>query len=211
MWSVTSLMVYETCPRQFHRTYVLKLPQPVTPAMRAGSSVHALIAAQFGQLPLLAPPVDPEMQRLVEAFTRSRFNQAPIAFERPFKVQVAGGHVAGRIDLVIPAPDGKIELVDFKSGRPRSREDMNASLQLPLYSLATSVEYGLGPERIRYTYFFLRDGAELTFDASSEAFSSVSSRVERILAGIQSGRFESRPGCSCFACRGTRSKTARLR
>jgi hypothetical protein len=44
----------------------------------------------------------------------------------------------GRIDVVLPSGEAGLEIVDFKSGRLRSRQHLQGNLQLPLYALAAS-------------------------------------------------------------------------
>lgn len=195
-------MVYEACPHQYYATFVEGKPPPVTPQMRRGASVHAQIARLLRQPSLLTPESEPEVQPLLETFLRSRFNVPPVAVERPFVYAFEGGDVHGRIDVILPRGESGLELVDFKSGSTRDREEMEGSLQLPLYALATARAHGLAPEDMAYTYFFLSDGGEVTFHPDAATFDGVADRVEGILENIHLGLFAPRSGCRCHACRG---------
>lgn len=200
--SVSGLMAYEACPHQYYSTYVLGKPPLITPGMRRGASVHALIARHFRQPALITGDMDPEIAPLFDAFTRSRFNVPPVEVELSFVLPFEGGDVTGRIDLVLPGREGGLELVDFKSGTARSREEMGGRLQLPLYALAAGRRHETPWDRLDYTYFFLGDGSEVHFAGDSSALSAVHERVEAILAAINAGLFEARPGCDCYACLG---------
>jgi len=51
-------------------------------------------------------------------------------------VQIAGTKLTGRIDRVDRAPDGSVVIVDYKTGKARSQEDADESLQLSIYAMA---------------------------------------------------------------------------
>lgn len=208
-YSVTELMAYEACPYQYYATYVEGRPQPVTPGMRRGASIHAYIARLLRQPSFFALDAPPEMKPLLETFLRSRFNVPPVAVERPFVYPFEGGDVHGRIDLVIPDDGGGLELVDFKSGSAWSPDALSESLQLPLYALAASRDFDVPADDLAYTYFFLRDGHEARFQPDSDTLGRVADRVEGILEAIHLGLFMARPGCSCYACRGEFGRSRR--
>jgi DNA helicase II / ATP-dependent DNA helicase PcrA len=200
VYSVTSLMVYETCPHQYYTTYVRKISPPVTAGMRRGASVHKLIKDLFKGPELLPPDVDPEVAGLLESFKRSRFNVSPVASEKPFRLPLDLGDVRGRIDLILPRRDGGLELVDFKSGSMRSREGLDRGLQLPVYALAAARLFDRRPEDLSYTYYFLGDGGEASFTTSAEGFAELTTRVGGVMEAIQSRQFDPTPGCECHAC-----------
>lgn len=200
-YSVSGLMVYEVCPRQYYHTFVRGWAPPITAAMQRGTTIHALIKDHFGQPRLLVPDAAPEVQSMFETFRSSRFNIQPLATEQSFVLPFESGDVRGRIDLVLPGDNTAVEVIDFKSGTTRSRQDMESSLQLPLYALAATTMFDARPEDLLYTYYFLRQGEEISFRASTATFATLRPRVESLVAGIQAERFESPRGCGCFACR----------
>ncbi|HEX8918843.1 MAG TPA: hypothetical protein VF898_10080, partial [Chloroflexota bacterium] len=60
-----------------------------------------------------------------------------------------------------------------------------------------------------YTYYFLREGKEVSFSATEAGFGDLTSRVDRVLQAIQEGRFDPPRGCNCHACRWERRFRAR--
>ena len=198
-YSVSSLLTYEACPWQYYYQYVLGLPPPRTPAMARGVSVHSLISRHYRSKPLPGT-LDPEVERLFRAFQESRFNVPPIASEKTFLLPLERGDVRGRMDIVLPAESGGVELVDIKSGTGRAREDVGRHLQLPLYATAASQIFGVDPEAVSYTYLFLGNGEEHTFAFNEESDQAVRMRVNGLVANIQAGRFDADPSCGCFAC-----------
>jgi hypothetical protein len=192
-------MVYETCPFQYFQTFVLRVPPPVTAAMRRGVTVHSLISKHLSRI-ALPEELEPDLHRLFETFKASRFNVAPVATEQSFTLAVDGAEVRGRIDLILPHKTGGFELVDFKSGSARAREELAGSLQLPLYSLAASRLYERKPEELSHTYFFLRNNSEVSFRSTSDSFEALTGRINSIVRAIAAERFEPAPGCRCHAC-----------
>jgi RecB family exonuclease len=195
-------MAYESCPYQFYATYVLGKPPPITPGMRRGASIHAVIARHLKRPALIPGDLDPELAPLFETFARSRFNLPPVAVEQAFVLPFSEGDVTGRIDVVLPGTEGGLELVDFKSGGGRRRAEMEGHLQLPLYALAAGRRHEVPPEQLSYTYFFLGDATEVHFAFDAAAVERVEERVEGIFDAISQGRFDAAPGCDCYACRG---------
>ena len=55
--------------------------------------------------------------------------------EHRFKLEIAGAEVTGRIDRVDEDEDGLL-IVDYKTGKPKSQELADESLQLSVYALA---------------------------------------------------------------------------
>lgn len=198
--SVTSLIVYETCPLQYHTTFIRKIPPPITRGMRTGTSIHALIARYFKHPERVSASVDPEIRAMLEIFTRSRFSAAPAAVEQPFVLPFDHADVRGRIDVVLSRPGGGLEVVDFKSGGPRSRDELDRGLQLPLYALAIARRFDMRPDELAYTYYFLREGQEVTFTPSEQRFQQLATRVTGILQAIAEERFDPPPDCDCYAC-----------
>jgi len=201
VYSVSSLMVYELCPLQYYTTFVRGIPPPRSKAMETGTNVHKLIADFLRQRTLLPPHVEPSVQEMLETFKRSRFNLAPVAIEKPFVLPFERADVRGRIDLILPRPEKGLEVVDFKSGTARSREELERSLQLPLYSLASARLFDHRLEDMAYTYYFLRDGVEVPFSPGPGDFQQLTLRVEDIMQAIQAGQFDPPLGCKCHACR----------
>lgn len=206
-YSVTSLVLYEACPLQYYYGFVLGFPPPRTLGMIRGSNIHKLISNHYRQRDLLPGTLEPDLQQLFDDFKNSRFNVGPVASEKPFTLALGNGDVRGRIDLVLPREDGKLEVVDFKSGQPRDRGSLTRHLQLPLYTLAVSSLYARVADDLAYTYYFLRDRTEVSFSPSVETMTQVTGRVNEVIANIQAGRFDPTPGCECYACRRERRRS----
>ncbi len=93
--------------------------------------------------------------RQLREFTE-RHNAIPIAAENVrlevhFELEMKDVVLEGRIDQlnpVNPHEPALVQLVDYKTGRPRSQKDADKSLQLSVYALAARRQLGLEPQSL---------------------------------------------------------------
>ena len=60
----------------------------------------------------------------------------PVWFERSFTFRLGPHTLRGRVDRVDRLPDGGYELIDYKTGRPKTEAQLRDDVQLSLYALA---------------------------------------------------------------------------
>lgn len=209
--SVTSVVTYARCPKQFYWSVVRPLPRRAYGAARVGTEVHRWIEERAGrQLALIEPDLDRvvSIEPGVVARLKSSFLQSvwagldPVRVEAPFSL-VRGHHlIRGRVDAVYER-DGRLELVDFKTGRGASPGDPSAFVQLDIYGLAAVDAWRADPERIRTTYCYLRtDGPPLieSVDWAAATLDKVRSNLGASLDAMAAARFEPTPGAWCERC-----------
>ncbi|MFN2607896.1 MAG: 3'-5' exonuclease, partial [Acidimicrobiales bacterium] len=192
--SVTGLVTYARCPKQFYWSVVRPLPRRSSAAARLGSEVHRWIQQRAGgrQLSLMEPEGEPDLDpdavpadaglasRLKASFLASPWaNLEPTRVEAPFVLALGTHVVRGRVDAVYRR-QGRLELVDFKTGRPTSAADPSAGVQLDLYGLAAVEAWDADPAELRTTYCWLRgDGPPAV-----ESTDWVAATVERVRASL---------------------------
>ena len=214
--SVTALVTYARCPKQFYWTVVRPLPRRSSAAARLGTEIHRWIEQRAGrQLTLIEPDADDELDpdhlpRGIDVATalRASFLASPwasldpVRVEAPFALAVARHLVRGRIDAVYER-DGRLELVDFKTGRPAAEGDKGAGTQLDLYGLAAVDAWGTEPERLRTTYCYLRTDGPPQIVASewdASTLGGVRSRLTSTLDALAEARYGPTPGPWCQGC-----------
>jgi ATP-dependent DNA helicase UvrD/PcrA len=210
--SVTGVIDYVKCPKLFYWSQIRPLPRRPSQAARLGSEVHRWIELRSrGQATLIdvedlpdlsteerlgEPPRDAALK---EAFRRSRFaDRVPLYTERPFLLYLDGMVVGGRIDAIFEGPDGRWEVVDYKTGRVPPEDDPITALQLDLYALACVEVFGKDPGALRLTYFYLGEEKEVSREAGDPG--ATRERVLRWLGGIAAGNYEPTPGDQCRWC-----------
>ena len=221
--SVTGLVSYARCPLQFYWSDVRPLPRLSSPAARLGVDVHRWIEERSGrQLALLEPEpaagdeIDAGdagdagdgggagvMAALQQSFLGSVYAGLDAGkVEAPFVLVVDGRVVRGRIDAVYER-DGRVELVDFKTGRKPAPGDPGAWAQLDLYAVAAVDTWGVDAEALRTSYCYLRaDGpAEVeSRDWSVADVDEVRARLGSTLAAIAASRYPANAGAWCDRC-----------
>jgi DNA helicase II / ATP-dependent DNA helicase PcrA len=148
--SVTQVLDYARCPRDFYWSVVRPLPSPPRPAARLGSVVHRLLERRARNLPDLLDLDDlggdqpggvvaPDLiERAVANFSASRYAGLPAPeAEVGVALRVGSWVIRGRIDAIFrpQGADGGVELVDWKTGG-RVQATPGGIDQLGLYALA---------------------------------------------------------------------------
>jgi DNA helicase-2/ATP-dependent DNA helicase PcrA len=214
--SVTSLVSYARCPKQFYWSVVRPLPRQSSAAARLGTEVHRWIEQRSGrQLALLEPESDADLDpdalpsgvdlrtALQQSFLDSPYAELdPVRVEAPFVVVVGGRMVRGRIDAVYER-DGRTELVDFKTGSRPAPGDASARTQLDLYGMAAVDTWGVDPDALRTSYCYLRADGAAEIDAvdwDTALLGDVRDRLGRALDGLTLGRYPATAGPWCRRC-----------
>ncbi|MCA1682987.1 MAG: PD-(D/E)XK nuclease family protein [Actinobacteria bacterium] len=214
--SVTGLVTYARCPKQFYWTVVRPLPRRSSAAARLGTEVHRWISQRGGrQLSLIEPDDEPDLDpdtlpadaglasRLKASFLASPWADLdPTRVEAPFVLALGRHVVRGRVDAVYQR-DGRLELVDFKTGRPASGADPSAGVQLDLYGLAAVDTWGADPAGLRTTYCWLRgDGppAVESTDWAAATLARVRAELTATLDHLASARYGPTTGPWCRSC-----------
>ncbi len=211
--SVTGLVTYATCPRQYYWSEVDRLPRQPSSAASRGVDVHRRIELHnLGKVPFtegdfdtydLPEDSDPAAGNAFAIFETSRFaTTRPLLVESPFQLSLGDDvWIRGRIDAVYPTDSGW-EIVDFKSGRPSDRQEMKVQLQayaLAAHNVAFPV---LRPDAVEVTFAYL-GGGELvlhTDRADSDYLAAADQRIRAITASIREKNFQPTPGPACRSC-----------
>lgn len=208
--SVTGLVTYARCPKQFYWSEVDRLPRRPSAAARRGVEVHRRIELHnLGAVPLddledarydatdtvSGTGVDP-----FDAFLGSPYAQrTPLHTETAFELHRPDGTIRGRVDAVYD--DDGWEIVDFKSGRPS--DDPAMDLQLQAYALAATE--GALPGRpapeLSVTFVFLGDGFKSRTESVDPSWvERAEASVDGTLRSIGAGEFTPKPSEHCRRC-----------
>ena len=182
--SASDLVRLHDDPEAFALDLARPMPRRPSRAARRGTALHEWIEGQYAVQTLFDLDeldgaddfiVDLELERLREAFLRSPYAQrAPLAVEAPFAIMLGGRLIRGRIDAVFGDPQGRIEIVDWKSGGPGGLRD----LQLGIYRVAWAEATGTPLERIDASFVLVGSG-----DVVRPTRLPTRADLERILSG----------------------------
>ncbi|MFD5276748.1 ATP-dependent helicase [Pseudarthrobacter sp. NPDC058362] len=149
----------------------LRRPVPREPGMsaRKGTAFHAWVEEYYGTSGMLdleeAPGSDDhidaayDLDAMVATFKSSPWaDRSPAFVEVPVETRVGDVVVRGRIDAVFQDPDGRWDLVDWKTGRrPSAAQLKTRAVQLAVYRLAWARLKGVRLEDVRAAFFYVAD------------------------------------------------------
>lgn len=167
--TVSSLVTLAADPKALARQIRRPVPREPTPLARRGTSFHSWLESRWGQqrlideldLPGASDDVEETDTRLDEL--RARFEESewaerePLDVEVPFEMMIADRLVRGRMDAVFQTPDGRYEVVDWKTGRrPTGKTEAAASVQLAAYRLAWARLAAVPLTRVSAAFHYVR-------------------------------------------------------
>lgn len=221
--SASDIETYRSCPLRYKFARVLRIPTQTTRHQRFGIAMHQVLeryhAQGAGTLQQLLALLEECWRRagfglhdddrdLHEKATRalSRYHERlaeqrsqPVWFERAFSFSLGRHHVRGRVDRVDRLPDGGHELIDYKTGRPRSEQQLAQDIQLSLYAIAAQESWQL--EASSQAYYYLLDDVKVPLPGGGAGSEWVRETAVQIAEAILQERFEPTPSpAACGMC-----------
>ncbi len=225
--SASDIETYRSCPLRYKFARVLRIPTEQTLHQRFGIAVHTVLErfhCDGGEtLTQLLDLLDTgwrkagfgdsqrenELRELATtALTRyhARLHDQtsePVWFERSFSFRLGPHHLRGRVDRVdrIVGEDGReeYELIDYKTSRAKTAEQLSDDVQLSLYALAAREDWGL--ESSSQAYYYVLDDAKVPVPRSERDAASVTDIVMGVGEGILAQEFEPTPShAACSIC-----------
>jgi len=226
--SPSALSGYRTCPQKYLFGYLWSLREGPKAAMTFGAVMHTTIKRFVDQLRKgVKLPFD-EVQRIFEtewnskgfedeyqeeeykkdgleqlrAFHTGMMAELPQALEqeKTFELPLDNNVIVkGRIDQINALGNKRdVEIVDYKTGRPKKDADAKKDLQLSLYALAVKEILELEPVRLVFHYLENNERQETTRDAKQ--LDEAQRVVQEAAADIRAGEFPAKRGFVCRNC-----------
>src|SRR5947199_2100690 len=203
MLSASDIETYRTCPLKYKFARVFRIPAEPTLNQRFGIFVHQVLerwhagAGDMGMLMDIAwrrggfGVSDEERQLRVKAeraleryLERCRAEEGePTWFERPFAFRLGPHLLRGRVDRVDRLPEGGYELIDYKTGRPKSAAALREDVQLSLYAVGARQAWGV--EAAQQAYLYVLDDEKVRVPAEELAPEWIEDTVVDVGEGIQ--------------------------
>jgi len=106
--------------------------------------------------------------------------------------------VTGRVDRLDDLGDGRVRIVDYKTGAPKDQEKARRSVQLSIYALAAKQAWGYDAEKL--VLYNLEDQSEAETARDSAELQAARDKVKQVAAAIAAGDFHAKPGQNCVYC-----------
>ena len=219
--SATDIDLYRTCPLKYKFARVFGIPQEQTINQRFGIVIHQVLERFHGQgggaegepgslnrlMTLFAAAwrrsgfgeSDDELQyreRGIEALRRYHAREtssgsSPRWVERKFDFRIGPHHLRGRVDRVDELPQGGYELIDYKTGDPKPKRELETDVQLAIYRLAAREAWRL--DGAAGSYWYVLADEKVAVGASPDDLERVEGTVLEVGEGILGQDFEPRP------------------
>ena len=139
-------------------------------------------------------------QALVRYHDRFRDEEGePVWFERSFQFKLGPHVLRGRVDRVDRLPEGGYELIDYKTGRPKSAAQLREDVQLSLYAVGAREAWQL--DASQQAYYYVLDDQKVPVERSEEDRDWITETVLEVGEGIQAQGFEPTPSyAACSMC-----------
>ncbi|MFI6500709.1 UvrD-helicase domain-containing protein [Nonomuraea typhae] len=167
--TVSSLVTLAADAKELARRIRRPVPAKPAPLARRGTSFHRWLETRWDQqrliddfelpgLEIVEEEADVRLAELQERFEESEWaGRKPLDLEVPFETMIADRVVRGRMDAVFELPDGRYEVVDWKTGaRPKGKAAKAAAVQLAAYRLAWSHLAGVPVGQVGAAFHYVR-------------------------------------------------------
>jgi RecB family exonuclease len=224
--SASDIHTYRSCPLRYKFARVLRIPTEQTVHQRFGIVVHQVLEryhsesretasqmldlldagwrrAGFGDGERDRELLDKARTALTRYHARLRDQDSqPVWFERQFNFRLGPHHLRGRVDRVdrlAGGGDAEYELIDYKTSRPKSAEQLRDDVQLSLYALAAREDWQL--ESSQQAYYYVLDDVKIPVQRDDRDARSVEQIVLEVGDGILAQEFEPTPSrAACSMC-----------
>jgi DNA helicase-2/ATP-dependent DNA helicase PcrA len=226
--SASDIETYRTCPLKYKFARVFRIPQEPTLNQRFGILVHQVLERFHGGGPGARTRTLPELLGLLDAAWRrggfgdsdeerqlrakataalNRYHERfqseegePMWFERSFAFRLGPHLLRGRVDRVDRLPDGGYELIDYKTGRPKTAAQLRDDVQLSLYAVGAREAWHLDADTTQ-SYYYVLDDAKVPVHRVEDDREWLRDTVLDVADGISSQGFEPTPSyAACSMC-----------
>ncbi|MFL5846657.1 MAG: ATP-dependent helicase [Solirubrobacteraceae bacterium] len=123
----------------------------------------------------------------------------PVWFEKAFSFRMGNHTLRGRVDRVDELPDGRYELIDYKTGRPKSASQLREDVQLSLYAVGAREAWQV--DAGQQSYLYVLDDEKVPVPTEEIDRDWISDTVFEVADGILGQGFEPTPSyAACSIC-----------
>jgi len=229
--SYSQLESFSTCPLQYKYRYILKIPVPPSAALIFGDTMHKTIHAFYqlareGKNPTMQnllnlydglwnsvgfgnKEYEKKMKThgiaLLTGFYEKGYepNNIPKELELPFRLRITPTlKLGGKIDRIDSLHDGKIEIIDYKTGKSTKVKDVTKDMQLSVYAMAATDQgvYSHRPEDVIVSFYFFESQEKISGTRTREQIENTRQEIEKKAHEIEVSTFQPTPGKHCDFC-----------
>lgn len=231
--SYSQLNTFISCPLHYKLRYIMNIPTPASPALSYGVSVHSTLRdfttamkenepvtyktiaemLKKNWVPLGYSGKLHEQQSYKQAehmlldFAKKHLAEKTdtIAIEMPFNFWLDKIKIGGRIDRIDKLQDGRIEIIDYKTGaNVPTEKKVKEDFQLLFYALAaTEVKDTIlnrQPSEVVLTLFYLEANKKFSVTHTEDSLVLAKEKILKLVGEISHSEFHCTGGMMCKNC-----------
>jgi DNA helicase-2/ATP-dependent DNA helicase PcrA len=224
--SASAIEQYERCPLAYKLSRDWRIPEEPAARMQFGSAMHLAIKAYFDGVRGGRPPdEDTVIACFLDEFSKTKIEEAVqrelyedegrkqltrflhselarprgeiLHTERSFPFLIGDTRVKAKMDRLDHIGDGEVMIVDYKTGKPKTQEDADKSLQLSIYALAARDKRLTASSLV---FINLENCTAVESSRSAKQLMETEADVVDVARKIAAGEFDPKPGQVCNGC-----------
>ncbi|NQT07366.1 MAG: PD-(D/E)XK nuclease family protein, partial [Candidatus Omnitrophica bacterium] len=225
--SYTQLDTYNTCPLMYKFSYIYRIPRRRRNALTFGTNMHSTLE-DFFRFVQEKKPVDENVlfelfskhwtprgyeskmdeanyrrtgEKSLKVFFKKHkdmLHKPPLFLEKKMDLKVGAFVLDVRIDRIDDLGKNSVEIIDYKTGKPKDEKFAKESLQLSIYGLACRDVLRLNPERL--SFYYVNPNEKVTTTRNAEDYETTKKTITETGKKILSEEFEPTPGRICKWC-----------
>ena len=126
----------------------------------------------------------------------------PLYLEKSFKLELNKYYITGRfdrIDIINRENPQNVKIIDYKSGRTKTQDEVSSDLQLALYSIAAKKCFQLNVNQA--SLYYINENIEINAKFQPDMYNKTTDRTLNIINKIHAGEFQKTQNINkCKSC-----------
>ncbi|MBW6441854.1 ATP-dependent helicase [Patescibacteria group bacterium] len=217
---------YLICPLRYKYSYTLRVPTPPNHALSFGTTIHETLKEFHTRIMFEKETTLEELLKIYEnnwiplgykdeKHRKLRFEDGKellkryyeqnkdikakhIGLEKNFVLEIDGIKLRGKIDRIDKLPDGKIEIIDYKTGNTKTQKEVDDDVQMTIYTMAANEALKIKPDLL--SLYFVDSGEKVSTNRTQKQVEAQKEIIKEVVEGIKKENFEPKPGRDCMWC-----------